>query len=242
MELETQIRYQYENVTSRLVKAAERSGRIPHSVRLLVVTKGQPAEKIMAAYAAGARLFGENYPEETEEKIAPLRDLTGIEFHMIGHLQSRKSRIVASDFNYMHSLDRVSIAEKLNRELLVTARKLPVLLEMNVGGEESKQGFPAWERSMWDNLLETIHQIAGFPQLQIQGLMTMPPLSMNAEETRPYFTKLRTLRDFLMKNAPDQTWYELSMGTSSDYETAIQEGATFIRVGSAIMGPRPPKS
>jgi uncharacterized pyridoxal phosphate-containing UPF0001 family protein len=95
---------------------------------------------------------------------------------------------------------------------------------------------------MWDNLLEAIHQIAGFPQLQIQGLMTMPPLSMNAEETRPYFTKLRTLRDFLMKNAPDQTWYELSMGTSSDYETAIQEGATFIRVGSAIMGPRPPKS
>jgi pyridoxal phosphate enzyme (YggS family) len=242
MEMQNQIRYQYENVSSRLQKAAERSGRIPQNIRLLVVTKGQPVEKIQAAYETGARLFGENYPEETEDKIAILRNLPGIEFHMIGHLQSRKAKIVAAHFNCMHSIDRLSIAEKLNHELEIVDRKMPVLLEMNVGGEETKQGFPAWDRSMWDNLIEGLIPISKFSRLQIEGLMTMPPLSLNPEETRPYFAKLRTLRDFLMKHIPGQSWYELSMGTSSDYEVAIQEGATYIRVGSAIMGPRPSKN
>jgi hypothetical protein len=113
---------------------------------------------------------------------------------------------------------------------------------MNVGGEETKNGFPAWDRSMWDNLIEDIDMVSNNSRLQIKGLMTMPPLSLNPEETRPYFEKLRLLRDFLMKYIPGQSWFELSMGTSSDYEIAIQEGSTFIRVGSAIMGPRPPKS
>jgi len=241
MEMSNQIRYQYENVSSRLQKAAERSGRIPHAIRLLVVTKGQPVEKILSAYSAGARLFGENYPDETENKIPFLKDLPGFNFHMIGHLQSRKAKIVAANFSYMHSVDRISIAEKLHRELEIVDKQLPILLEMNVGGEESKQGFHAWDRSRWDNLVEEVNLINRFPRLQIQGLMTMPPLALNPEETRPYFAKLRLLRDFLMKHHPGQSWYELSMGTSSDYEVAIQEGATYIRVGSAIMGPRPSK-
>lgn len=242
MEIVSQIQNQYENVLSRLQKAAEESGRNPQSVHLLVVTKGQSAERIQAAYKAGARLFGENYPEETEEKIPQLLNLPGIEFHMIGHLQSRKVKIVAEHFCYMHSIDRVSIAEKLNREMQTVNRRLSILLEMNVGGEESKQGFPAWDHFMWDNLVEQIKQLTQYSGLQIKGLMTMPPLSLNPEETRPYFEKLRDLRDFLTKQFPGQTWQELSMGTSADYEIAIQEGATFIRVGSAIMGPRPSKT
>ena len=241
MVITSEIQKKYEIILSRLNKAVELSGRNPQSVRLLVVTKGQPAEKILAAYAAGACLFGENYPEETERKIPQLQKLPGIEFHMIGHLQSRKAKIVASHFCYMHSIDRISIAEKLNQELEIVNKYLPILLEMNVGGEESKQGFAAWDRSMWDNLTEQIIQIVQYSRLQIKGLMTMPPLSLNPEETRPYFVNMRDLRDYLMKIIPGQSWHELSMGTSADYEIAIQEGATFIRVGSAIMGPRPPK-
>jgi PLP dependent protein len=242
VESQTQIRYQYENVFSRIQKAAHKSGRIPHMIRLLVVSKGQPVEKIQAAYEAGARLFGENYPEETEVKLPLLENLPEIEFHMIGHLQSRKARIVAAHFNYMHSIDSISVAEKLNRELDLLDKSIPILLEINVSGEESKQGFPAWDRSMWDNLVENISNLSKISRLQIKGLMTMPPLSSNPEETRPYFIKLRTLRDYLIKQIPEQSWFELSMGTSIDYEIAIQEGATFIRVGSAIMGSRPQKS
>ncbi|HEX7557068.1 MAG TPA: YggS family pyridoxal phosphate-dependent enzyme [Leptolinea sp.] len=235
------IKTSFEDVQTRLEQAVLDSGRTPESVRLLVVTKGQPTEKIQFAYQAGARLFGENYPEETLDKIEQLRNLDGIEFHMIGHLQSRKAKIIATAFNYMHSIDRVSIAEKLNTELLDAKRKLPILLEMNVSGEASKNGFPAWEPALWDNLLASVEQISAFTSLQIHGLMTMPPLTADQDAVRPYFKKLRELRDFLAMHFPLIKWSELSMGTSADFEIAVQEGATFIRVGTAIMGPRPPR-
>jgi pyridoxal phosphate enzyme (YggS family) len=232
----------YHHVLDRLNRATTHSGRSSDTVKLLVVSKGQPAERIIEAYHAGACLFGENYPDETAGKLDKIQSLAGLEIHMIGHLQSRKARIVAGSFHYMHSIDRVSIAEKLNRELIEAGRKIPVLLEMNVSGEETKGGFAAWDRSMWDAILAEISQIAAFESLQIRGLMTMPPLTVTPNEVRPYFARLRDLRDYFAKQFPTQHWTELSMGTSADFEMAIQEGATFIRVGTAIMGTRPAKN
>jgi len=228
----------YKRISERLQIAITAAGRPVDSVKMLVVTKGQPVEKIVEAYNAGARLFGENYPEETARKLNALTAYTDLQIHMIGHLQSRKARVVAESFCYMHSLDRVSIAQKLNQELESTGRTLPVLLEMNVSGEESKQGFNAWDPQQWGNLLNEIGQIAACKSLEIHGLMTMPPLSAEAEAVRPYFQKLSKLREYLTFQMPSIDWSELSMGTSSDFETAVQEGATFIRVGTAIMGPR----
>lgn len=235
------IEQKYIRILDRVTTSAIHCGRSEHSVKLLVVTKGQPAEKMARVYAAGARLFGENYPEETAQKLEALRSLPDIEFHMIGHLQSRKAKIISSEFQFMHSIDRVSIAEKLNRELKISGKKLPVLLEMNVSGEDSKNGFPAWDETAWADLLPAINEIASYGSLVISGLMTMPPLSLDRETVRPYFKKLRDLRDYFAVQYPSQTWSELSMGTSGDFETAIQEGATYIRVGTAIMGSRPPK-
>ncbi len=231
----------YNHVHDRINESVIGAGRLPETVKLLVVTKGQPVDRIVQAYQAGARLLGENYPEETTGKLESLKAYPGIEIHMIGHLQSRKARIVANSFHYMHSVDRVSIAEKLNRELVDVNRSLPVLLEMNISGEESKQGFPAWDSSLWANLLPEISQICTYNSLEINGLMTMPPLSVESTAVQPYFRKLRELRDYLAIQFPSLNWSELSMGTSSDFEMAIQEGATFIRVGTAIMGPRPAK-
>ncbi len=236
------IRDRYNDVVTRLSTAARLAGRSAEEIKLLVVTKGQPADKMVQAYQAGARLFGENYPEETAEKLDGLSGCDGLEIHMIGHLQSRKARIVAASFHYMHSIDRVSIAEKLNRELAETGRNIHVLLEVNVSGEESKQGFSALDRDSWCNILPEVEQIASFKNLTLRGLMTMPPLSVEPNAVRPYFQKLCEFRDYLAVQFPNQCWSELSMGTSGDFESAVEEGATFIRVGTAIMGPRPPKN
>lgn len=241
MENASSIAENYKKIMERLMVTAEKAGRNPDDVKLLVVTKGQPAEKMIEAYKAGARLFGENYPDETAGKLDALIKLDGIEIHMIGHLQSRKARIVAGSFTCMHSVDRVSIAEKLDRELQAAGRTLPILLEMNVSGEDSKQGFSAWDRSTWDSLYPEIEQISAFKSLSIRGLMTMPPLSIDPSQTGPYFRQLWELRDHLAVQFKEIQWTQLSMGTSGDFETAIQEGATYIRVGTAIMGPRPPK-
>lgn len=235
------IKDRYIDVLNRLNTAARQTRRSPEDIKLLVVTKGQPADRMIQAYLAGARLFGENYPEETEDKLEKLMGYTGLEIHMIGHLQSRKAPIVAASFHYMHSIDRVSIAEKLDRELVKIGRSIPVLLEVNVSGEESKQGFSATCKETWNTLLPEIEQITSFKNLTIHGLMTMPPLSVEPAEVRPYFQKLREFRDYLAVQFPEQNWSELSMGTSADFECAIQEGATFIRIGTAIMGPRPQK-
>lgn len=236
-----QIRAHYDWVNEQIAEAAAAVGRDPRSVRLLVVTKAQPVEKIQAAYQAGARLFGENYPEETAAKIEVMSDLPGIEWHMIGHLQSRKARIIAAHFDWLHSLDSISLAGKLDRALAEAGRVLPVLLEVNVSGEESKFGFPAWQEESWSELVSQFDRIAALEHLQIRGLMTMPPYNDDPERTRPYFARARRLRDFLAGRLPQAIWDELSMGTSVDFAVAIQEGATFVRVGTAIIGPRPPR-
>ncbi len=235
--LSTSIRDRYQRTLTQIANTAARCGREPGTIRLVVVSKSQPLEVVQAAVAAGISTFGENYAEEAIEKIAALRK-TAIEWHMIGHVQSRKADLVASYFTMMHSLDSLKLAGRLNRDCSELKRILPVLLEFNVSGEESKNGFPAWEETGWPALEHEIEEILALPHLRVCGLMTMPPFFSDPERTRPYFQRLRHLQEFLAKQFARVEWKDLSMGTSVDFVAAIQEGATFVRVGQAIFGPR----
>jgi len=239
------IRERYQRVLGQIAEAAARSGRDPQAVRLVVVTKAQRLGIVQAAAAAGVRMFAENYAEEAVAKIAAFRvgaaqkNEFEVEWHMIGHVQSRKADLVAGNFNMLHSLDSLKLAARLDRFLGEYRKILPVLLEFNVSREESKFGWPAWDVSRWPDLLPEVRQVLQFPHLEVRGLMTMPPYFVDAELARPYFQRLRRLRDFLTAQFPHADWRELSMGTSLDFEAAVQEGATYVRVGQAILGPRP---
>ena len=237
-----EIRERFLHVKEQIADAAESSGRNAADVRLVVVSKAQPMFVMEAAVEAGIRVFGENYPEEGYEKIHHFRGVEGIEWHMIGHLQSRKARLVAESFQWLHSLDSLRLAEKLNiavASLTASQKPLQVIIEMNVSGEESKFGWLAWNANQWGSLVPEIEQLGRFSHLRIRGLMTMPPYSEDPEQARPYFAKLRQLRDFLEGSVHDLKLPELSMGTSADFQSAVKEGATFVRVGQAILGSRP---
>jgi pyridoxal phosphate enzyme (YggS family) len=158
---------------------------------------------------------------------------------MIGHVQSRKAPLVAQHFALVHSLDSLKLAQRLDRSAAELGRTLPVLLEFNVSGEKSKHGWDASEESLWKGLLTDVNAIAALPGLKVRGLMTMPPLSTDPEAARVHFRKLRRLRDFLSRQVSQAEWDELSMGTSVDYAVAVEEGATLVRIGQAILGPRP---
>ena len=232
------IQYKYRDALERIEKAALTSGRDPGDVKLVVVTKGQSAEKVNQAYHAGIRIFGENYVQEAISKIDCFHARTDIKWHMIGHIQSRKARIVSERFHYVQSVDSLKLARRLDRFAGEVNRKLPVLLEFNVSAEETKFGFPAWQVDDWDSLIPKIQPIILLENLELSGLMTMPPLSLDQEEVRPYFIKLRKLQSFFRERLPQNKWKELSMGMSADFETAVEEGATIVRIGTAIMGPR----
>src|SRR5574340_1451636 len=236
MDLTEKIQTNLLAVNERIDAAAMRSGRKAGDVRLVVVSKGQPLEVIQAAVEAGVRDFGENYPEESVAKIEAFQG-KGITWHMIGHLQSRKARLVCDYFQWMHSLDSLRLAEKMERYLAQANRSLPVLLEFNVGGEETKSGWLAADEGSWSALRDEIGTILHLPHLEVRGLMTMPPLTATPTEARKSFEKLVKLREYLRSQFPTDAWEELSMGTSSDFETAVEEGATFIRIGTAILGP-----
>jgi len=237
-DLAGSIRENYQRVLDQIANAARRSNRSANEIRLVVVTKTQPLEIVQAAIEAGVRLFGENYPEEGVAKIQSLPPQSGVEWHMIGHVQSRKARLVADHFAMLHSLDSLKLARRLDRFAAEQKRVLPVLLEFNVGGEESKSGWDASGTSQWNELLPEIAQLLDLPNLRVQGLMTMPPLEMDPEESRRFFLRLRLLRDHLAVSFPQADWHELSMGTSTDFEVAVEEGATLVRVGTAIVGAR----
>lgn len=234
------IRERYQHTLARISAVERRAGRAPGSARLVVVTKSQPMETVRAALEAGVKILGENYPEEAVEKVAAI-GATDAEWHMIGHVQSRKADLIPANFALMHSLDSLKLATRLDRFTAQAGRKLSVLLEFNVSGEESKFGWQAALESTWPKLLPEIDMVLKLDYLTVCGLMTMPPLFEDPEWTRPYFQKLRRLRDFLAQNFPAADWSELSMGTSADFEAAVEEGATLVRVGTAIVGPRPPK-
>ncbi len=238
-QLRVQIKENAEIIQEQIASAAKRGGRDSSDVKLITVSKKKSIEVMRAAVHAGITLFGENYPEETVGKMDILaQEFPGVEWHMIGHLQSRKTRLVAERFDMMHSLDSVRLAKRLGNALAVCNRKLPVLLEMNVSGEESKGGWAAWDEAHWELLVPEIEQVLSVDSLVVKGLMSMPPLAEDAEKTRPYFIRLRQLRNWLAKRIPQTDWGELSMGTSLDFEVAIEEGATFVRIGTAILGAR----
>jgi pyridoxal phosphate enzyme (YggS family) len=228
----------YHKVLERIEKSANSAGRDTQDVKLVVVTKGQSIQSVRNAFSAGIRVFGENYVQEAINKIESFSEEKEIEWHMIGHIQSRKARHVCEHFNWVESLDSIKLAKRLNRFSDDADRVLPVLLEINVSGEESKFGFPAWKSNLWDDLLQDLEQILALSNLAVCGLMSMPPLFADPEKVRPYFQRLRKLQGFLRKGLPQISWNELSMGMSGDFEVAIQEGATIIRVGTAIMGSR----
>jgi pyridoxal phosphate enzyme (YggS family) len=238
--LSTFIRERTLQTLERISAAEHRAGRPPGSARLVVVTKSQPVETVRAALEAGVKILGENYPEEAVEKIKAI-GAADVEWHMIGHVQSRKAELIPANFSLMHSLDSLKLANRLDRFAAAAERKFPVLLEFNVGEEESKFGWSAMEESRWTNLLPEIDMVLKLEHLTVCGLMTMPPLFEDPERTRPYFQILRRLRDFLSKAYPATDWSELSMGTSADFEAAVEEGATLVRIGTAIVGPRRPK-
>lgn len=238
MDYQQFISNNYFQVRQNIEKAANKSGRNTEEIKIIAVTKKQPVEVIKAAYACGMRKFGENYAEEGIKKIIALNQLVDIEWHMIGHIQSRKTKLVCEGYHYVHSLDSLKLAGKLNTICMQKQRRLPVLLEVNVSGEISKNGFKAEDLSDWQKLLVTIDQLASFDNIEIQGLMTMPPLTANPQESINCFRMMRELQIFLQNNRPIINWKELSMGTSFDYEVAIEHGATMVRIGEAILGPR----
>jgi len=225
-------------VRQRIADAARRGGRRPEDVALMAVTKTFPPEIIRDAYAAGQRMFGENRVQEFAEKAPSLTDLPGIEFHLIGHLQSNKAAKAAQIFAGIDSVDSLHLAEKLNAAAKNNAKRLPVLIEINVGGEAAKSGVTPDSPAL-QALLAAAPRLE---HLEFRGLMSIPPFTEDPESGRPYFRALRQLRDQIAsRKLPAVSMEVLSMGMSHDFEIAIEEGSTCVRVGTAIFGPRPPK-
>jgi PLP dependent protein len=230
-----------ENVIAiqhRIDLAAQSVNRRPEEVRLVVVSKKHSTDTIRQAISAGVSIFGENYAEEAIKKMGEIPAENRIFWHMIGHIQSRKAELVSNNFDFVQSVDSVEIAKKLNSYALRFEKKMPILLEFNMSGEVSKFGWNLSDESKWDEILPEIEQILGLSNLKIEGLMTMPPIFEDPQKVRPFFQKLVKIRTFLRVKYPSANWNELSMGTSNDFEIAIQEGATIVRIGQAILGSR----
>jgi len=219
----------------RIAEAARRAGRLSEEVALMAVSKTHPPERIREAHAAGLRLFGENRVQEFAGKAAALAGLAGAEWHMIGHLQTNKAGKTAELFSAVDSVDSVKLAEKLDAAARSIGKKLSVLIEINVGGEAAKSGAAPDSRELEELLLAA----PGFEALAFRGLMTVPPFTDDPEGARPYFRKLRELRDAIaVRKLPAVGTHVLSMGMSHDFEVAIAEGSTCVRVGTAIFGER----
>ena len=223
-------------VQQRTVNASRRVGRQPQEVVLMAVSKTHPAERIREAYGGGIRVFGENRVQEFAGKASSLLDLADAQWHMIGHLQSNKAAKAAELFGAVDSLDSLKLAERLNEAAESQNKKIPVLIEMNVGGETAKSGVPPESRDFEDLLLAAPR----FEALEFRGLMTVPPFSEDAEGARPYFRRLREIRDTIARRKLAAISMDvLSMGMSHDFEVAVEEGSTCVRVGTAIFGERP---
>jgi len=227
MSIEIEIERRLETVRARIAAAARRAGRNPASIRLVLASKTQPSAAIRAASRAGARDFGENYVQEAIAKRAELADLTEIRWHLIGHLQTNKAKAAASAFALIHSVDSVRLAEALGRAQ--PSPRVHGLIEVNLGAEASKSGVAP------DRVATLLDAARG--KIEIEGLMTIPPPAAIAETTRPYFARLREMRDRLAVQS-GLALSELSMGMTDDFEIAIEEGATIVRIGRAVFGER----
>jgi PLP dependent protein len=222
-------------VRERIAAAARRAGRNPDEITLMGVSKIFPAESIVEAYAAGLRIFGENRVQEFASKASALRNLPDAEWHLIGHLQTNKAAKAVELFDAIDSVDSVRTAEKLNTSARGLGKTLSVLIEINVGGEPAKSGLAPDS----DELEQLLLGAPLWPSLKIRGLMTVPPYTDDPEGSRPHFRQLREIRKRLAaRGLPGIDLAVLSMGMSHDFEVAIEEGATCVRVGTAIFGER----
>ena len=222
-------------VSERIEKAARRAGRPREDIALMVVTKTQPPEKIREAYHAGLLLFGENRVQEFSAKAALLADLHDADWHMIGHLQTNKAARTVELFHAVDSVDSMKLAERLDTSARKLGKKMDVLIEINIGGEAAKSGIASDSPGL-DALLLAAPR---FEALNFRGLMTVPPFTDDPQNARPYFRKLRELRDKIAaRGLAALDMAQLSMGMSHDFEVAIEEGSTCVRVGTAIFGER----
>lgn len=238
------IAHNIATIRERIAVAARRANRMPDEITLIAVTKTHPPRIVRAALAAGVTDCGENRIQEAEDKIALLPDAP-IRWHLIGHLQRNKAKRAATLFDMIHSVDSVRLAEALNRHVeaaSLVGRRLPILLQVNVSGEATKEGFALpgglLNRTGLAEFYAAVEQIVALPQLDVQGLMTVAPYSDDPETARPVFRALHGLRDDLARRFPAGSWRHLSMGMTNDFEVAIEEGATLVRVGRAIFGAR----
>jgi hypothetical protein len=215
-----------------MAAAAARSGRPASAVRLMAVTKTVDEARIREAVAAGVDVLGENYVQEARQKIERLG--TDVPWHGIGHLQTNKARQAVQFFALIHSVDRIGLAEEINRRAAAAGRIMPVLIEVNVAGEASKSGVPL------SQALPLVRAVSSLKNVSVRGLMTLPPWSDDPEASRPCFAALRRLRDQIRAERLEHcVMEELSMGMSQDYGVAIEEGATIVRIGRLIFGERP---
>jgi len=230
----------------RIARAAERAGRDPRDITLVAVSKTFPAETILAAHALGIQHFGENRVEEAAQKIPRVHHLitqspnhpitpSPITWHLVGHLQSRKVKDAVPLFDVIHSIDSVALAQKIEQHAAWLNKTIPILLEVNISGEATKYGFAPEPR---ETFFEAVRAILALPHLDVQGLMTVAPIVPQPDAARPYFRALRELREALRARFPERAWQHLSMGMTDDFEAAIAEGATMLRIGRAIFGER----
>ncbi len=231
------IRQNIEVVLERIQNSAKTAGRDPKNITLLAVTKQKPASVVKILYDFGIKRIAESYLKEALFKIDLLKEFN-IEWHMIGAIQHGKEKEIAAKFTEVHSLESTKTANKLDKYAKLNDRTLPVYLEFNVSGEETKHGWGAWNEKQWAELIPELSEIFDLSNIKVKGLMTMAPYSNNPQDARPYFQRLRQLRDYLAREFPRSNLNCLSMGMSGDYEVAIEEGATVLRIGSALVGPR----
>lgn len=222
------IRENFLRVMERIAKASLRSGRDPDDIKLVAVSKTVDTIRIKEAIDAGVKILGENYVQEAHKKIEEIG--RNVSWHFIGHLQSNKAKFAVKLFDMIHSIDGFSLAEELDRRAKREEKVIKVMIEVNLSGEETKFGVGE------EGAIELAKKLLELKNLEIIGLMTMPPYFDNPEMSRPYFVRLRELKDIMIKEGIPLK--ELSMGMSNDFEIAIEEGATFVRIGTAIFGPR----
>lgn len=229
----TDFQYKLAAVQARIEAACHGAGRDPATVRLLPVSKTKPEASLRVAYAAGCRMLGENKVQEALHKWTSMQDLADLRWSVIGHLQSNKARLVARFASEFQALDSLHLAEVLDRHLQIEGRSLDVLVQVNTSGEANKYGLAPGE------VADFLQVLPSFTALRVRGLMTLALFSSDTERVRHCFKRLRSLRDELLQNAPlGIHLHELSMGMSGDFEIAIEEGATIVRIGQALFGAR----
>ena len=229
--MESTVRANIERVGSVIADAALRAGRKASDVRLMAVTKTVDDDRIMEAIEAGVDIIGESYVQEAKRKIEKMG--RKIEWHMIGYLQSNKAKYAVKLFDMIHSVGRMDLAVELDRRARAQDMAMKILIEINISGEKTKSGIP------YEEAVQLVRDISSLENLSIQGLMTMAPWFDNPEDARPYFRALRELRDMIVDEDSNRAeMRELSMGMSGDYEVAVEEGATIVRIGRSIFGER----